>query len=155
MRRLQGFTLIELMIVVAIIGILATIALPAYNDYVTRGKIQEATSTLSDLRVKMESSYMDNRMYGTGGVCGITGTVIPVGGKVAGTRYFTYSCKSDTKNATGDQTYTVIADGVATEGMKDFQLTIDETQTKKTTGVPAGWTKPATDCWISKRGGQC
>jgi type IV pilus assembly protein PilE len=152
MRRMHGFTLIELMIVVAIIGILAMIALPAYNDYITRSKIQEATSQLSDLRVKLESAYMDNRMYGTAKVCSITATLLP---SPPGTKYFKYTCASDNANATGDQTYTITATGVDTEGMKDFILTIDETQTKNTTKVPPGWALPATKCWVQKKGGAC
>ena len=54
-----GFTLIEVMIVVAIVAILAGIALPSYLDYVRRGQIQEGTTALADGRVKMEQFFQD------------------------------------------------------------------------------------------------
>ena len=55
----QGFTLIELMIVVAIIGILAAVALPAYQDYTARAQVSEAFSLASGLKIQVADVYAD------------------------------------------------------------------------------------------------
>jgi len=66
-KQLQkGFTLIELMIVVAIIGILASIALPAYQDYTVRAKVSEGVIAASSFKVGVAD------MFGDAGVAGIT-----------------------------------------------------------------------------------
>ena len=59
-KKQQGFTLIELMIVIAIVGILAAIALPAYQDYTVRAKVSEAMVTLAEAKTTIAEFYSAN-----------------------------------------------------------------------------------------------
>ena len=60
----QGFTLIELMIVVAIIGILAAIAIPAYQDYTVRAKVTEGLNVADSAKTAIAEAYQSNDMAG-------------------------------------------------------------------------------------------
>lgn len=160
MRFQQGFTLIELMITVAIIAILAAIAVPNYTDYITRSKFSEAHGMLGDLRVKMEQYYMDNRRYSTttgGGTCGIPGGATPT---VVNARYFTYTCASanPTASPAGDQQYTLTATGIAGQGLDGIAFTLNHANARTTTagGVMAtkGYAANGT-CWVLKKPSQC
>jgi len=135
MNKQAGFTLIEVMIVVVIIAVLASIALPSYNDYLTRGRIPEATSNLTIRRVQMEQYFQDNRQYTGFPLCATPDTT---------NKYFDFSCAA----APTATTYTLQAVGKGT--MAGFTYTIDQANTKATTAAPAGWTGNAT-CWIVRK----
>ncbi|WP_444915761.1 pilin [Microbulbifer sp. TRSA007] len=68
----KGFTLIELMIVVAIIGILAAVALPAYQDYTVRAKVSEGMIMASSLKIGVTDMFADR---GMGGITSYKGVV--------------------------------------------------------------------------------
>lgn len=142
--RTKGFTLIEVMIVVAIIGILASIALPAYNRYLQRGKAQEAITYLSDLRVKLEQSFQDNRRYDNY-VAGDCDLMNGGGSAVAGSKYFSYVC---TSTAT---TYTITATGDSGEDMGGYSYTIDQDNNKTSSTPDSG----GGNCWVTKAGQSC
>jgi type IV pilus assembly protein PilE len=144
MKKDSGFTLIELMIVVAVIGILAAIAIPNYNEYVIRSKITEGLSGLSQMATKLEQYFQDNRSYV--GACPAFGSAA-VSARPKDTTNFTYTCP--TLSAT---TYVVLATG--TGSMNGFVYSLEPNNVKKTTGVPSGWTIAAT-CWTLNKGGGC
>lgn len=67
MKKVLGFTLIELMITVAIIAILAAIAYPAYTSYMTKGKLAEIKSSLMLAGARLEKSSIANNQYPAAG----------------------------------------------------------------------------------------
>lgn len=141
--RTRGFTLIEVMVTVAIVAILAAIAIPSYADYVLRGKLTEAIAGLSGMRIKMEQYFQDNRTY-VGACAGGTVATLP-----PNPQNFAFDCP--TRTATG---YVVRATGVPGGPMASFQYTIDDANTRVTVSVPTGWTASAT-CWTIRKDGSC
>lgn len=141
-----GFTLIEVMIVVAIVAILAAIALPSYRDYILRGRLVDATNLLSAGRANMERYFQDNRTYA------IVGSIKPPcdssqPGLTLGS--FTLSC------TTGATTYLLTAQGSGQAA--NFSYTVDQTGTQSTTITTGGpWPAvAAATCWVTKRGQTC
>ena len=74
MKNQQGFTLIELMIVVAIIGILAAVAIPSYNDYTARAQVTEAVNLTGGMKTCIAEGISDKGSAPTLDNCGITTT---------------------------------------------------------------------------------
>jgi type IV pilus assembly protein PilE len=138
-RCTRGFTLVELMVVVAVVAILTAVALPAYQDYVVRSKIPDATDRLAVLQNQLDSYLLDNYKYSANAdACKSDSTTSP---------YFVFSCAS-----VSDTAYVLQAVGTGT--MAGFTYTVDQNYNKATTSVPSGWTA-STTCWITRKGGIC
>ena len=82
MKKQQGFTLIELMIVVAIIGILAAIAIPAYQDYTIRAQVSEGLNLAGGAKAAVSEFTMDTGRFPTDNtVAGISANPLDINGK--------------------------------------------------------------------------
>lgn len=141
--RNAGFTLVELIVVLAIVAVLVSIAVPQYFDHLRRGRLTEAVTRLADYRVRMEQYYLDYRRYDDGaGNCGWP----PAAPGTADA--FALGCMASASF------YTITASGIAARGTQGFIYTIDQTNARRTPGVPAGWV--ASDiCWVVRRDGSC
>ncbi len=149
-QRDAGFTLIELMIVVAVIGILSAIAYPSYTDYIRRGRLPEAFTTLADLRARMEQYYQDNKNYGaSGGSDCATDASANGWNKFPSGDYFDFACQ--TKTAAGDttgQSFTLTATGKAGTVTAGHVYTINQDGVRATTFYKGA--AVTASCWLTK-----
>jgi len=106
-KNKKGFTLIELMIVVAIVGILAAIAIPAYIDYTIRARITEITAGYDALATALSEYHASNGYFPTVGGAGIA-----LGDLAAVTS--TYGAYTQSARAVDDTTFTVTIAGIGT-----------------------------------------
>ena len=152
-RKTGGFTLIELMIAVAIVGILVAVALPSYKNYVIRGKLVAGTNALTSLRAQMEQYYQDNRTYAS-----VSSTIVnPCAANAVVTSSgvpFNVNCATtgDVPTAT---TYTVRATGTGT--VAGAVYTIDNFGNMVTVHFPNSWGAVPTNngCWLMRQGDSC
>ena len=144
-QRARGFTLIEVMVVVAIVGILAAIALPSYADYVRRSKIIEATRGLSDFRTRMEQYFLDNRTY-VGGCAG-AGNIKAI--VQANVKTFTFTCPTETATH-------VRTDRDRRRDRRHEQLRLhDQPDERPGDDEHRVWGKTSAVCWVTRKDGSC
>ena len=134
----NGFTLIEVMVTVAIVGILLAVAVPVYSDYVVRSRLSEAFTSLGAAQPGAEQFWSNNRTYVGFGAS----ATFP-----SATSNFSYALSGATAS-----TYTLTATG--TGKMAGFVYTIDQNGGHATSASPAGW-GTSTTCWVDHKGGAC
>ncbi|NRF66141.1 prepilin-type N-terminal cleavage/methylation domain-containing protein [Aquincola sp. S2] len=137
-QRLRGFTLIEIMITIAILAIITSIAMPSYTAYVMRSRVPAALDVLSGYTTKMELAYQDSGRYGTAAT-GCTAVIASV-------PEFNATCVL--ADATG-QAYTATMTGHGK--MAGYTYSINQIGARVTSAHPKG--SNAT-CWTMK-GGAC
>lgn len=150
-RSMRGFTLLEIMIVVAIVGILAAIAVPSYTNYVMRGKRVVAKAVLTEVASRQENFYTDRRQYAS--------TLSALGYTVDGNGKFCVISDNTSRASCTDATYQISLATTTTGGrVVAFEVTADAqgTQYRRDTGcrqmkVNSTGTKTATtdECWRS------
>jgi type IV pilus assembly protein PilE len=127
-----------LLITIAIVAILASVALPSYADYVRRARLTDAFSTLAEYRTRMEIAYNNNGNYGVD-ACSVK--------TAAATASFTFGC------TLGDAAQNFTATATGTGAVAGYAYSVDGGGARSTTAFKGqgGMSKP---CWLQK-GNEC
>jgi type IV pilus assembly protein PilE len=141
--RYRGFTLIEVMVALAVIAILSALALPAYRSYILRSKIPAGLDALSAYQTRMEQRFQDVGYYGNLAAS-------PTACALAGTSGSNFTVTCVLKNAAGTG-YTATATGSGP--VAGVVYTVDEQGVRITVSHPKGVPSPNT-CWTI-RGASC
>ncbi len=130
-RHSRGFSLIELMTAIAVIGLLLAIAVPTYRDHLRRGAVEAGLAEMSRGQVALEQYFLDNHQY--------SGATCPTG-----TDRFALTC------TLGTDTYKITATGSG--NVAGFKYTINQAGVRTTESGDWGTN---TSCWIIRKGGTC
>ena len=135
----RGFSLVELMVVIAIMGVLAAIVVPNYSEHIKRGKLTDAVNELAQLRLAMERAFQNTGTYaGTGtDPCAVS---MPTG------KYFTFTCTS----ASSPPTYTLTAKNIGSQGLgaaESYKYTINEGGVMQTAAYAGTTFDTPKSCW--------
>lgn len=139
----KGFSLMELLITIAIVGILASIAYPSYQEQVAKSRRTEASGALLSAAQALERYYSANGRYTTTAAGSTLPSVFLTKVPENGTAYYTVASSAASANA-----FTLKASraGVmASDSCGDF--TLDETGSLAVTDKPAGSSKTISGCW--------
>jgi type IV pilus assembly protein PilE len=134
----RGFTIVEVMVTMAILAILGAVGLPMYSSYVSRSKVPAALDALSSVGTRMEMYYQDRGDYGSNGTCG-NGLAMPTPDN-----FTTVSCSVTAVNGVANQGYTATVTGSSSAGLSAYTYSIDHRGIRATVSHPKG-NKP--DCW--------
>ncbi|MDF2867052.1 MAG: pilE [Gammaproteobacteria bacterium] len=139
MRR-NGFSLLELLVVLVIVGILAGVALPGYLEHIVRARLTEAFDALAVYHIRMEQTYQDAGSYAnSANACALI---------MSATEHFNYQCQLTNSG----QGYLITATANGTHNLSGYSYIIDQSGTRSTSAFPAAANLPKA-CWLTQAGG--